>query len=139
MNIVLFCVGFFIGALAFSLGALQILISVFFGLPLTAKLSKTFKNQFRSSAVYAKFAFTIIFWGVVLSAATYAIIELAPKMLAYGCAGGAGVCFLFSLGKWGINQNNLLDYMKTNAKYMSEEMLWAFSMALKEQNENENT
>ena len=131
-DILWFIGGAIMGGVFFLFGGLQILISLFCGFRFTAELNRRFRGQFNSGAIYSRYTATILLWSVVLAVVTYAVYHWLFGPAWYGYLSGAGFWFLISLGKWGINADNISDYMSGNARFMSNAMLDAFEAAVNE-------
>lgn len=137
INILWFIGGFIVGAVLFVFGGLQVLLSLFFSMRFTAKLNRHFRGQFNSKVIYLKSMFTILFWGAIIAGATFAIHKWLFGYAWVGYLVGAGFCFLLSLGKLGMNESNVLDYMSVNSRHMSRAMVETFLAAYSQETENE--
>jgi uncharacterized protein with PQ loop repeat len=110
-DILLFAIFAFIGNLLFSVGMLQVLITVFCAIPATIKISR--ETKIDHLAIYLRCLFTMVFWSII----SYILITLAIKHLSApalnGLWTGLGFACLLSLGKWGMTEGNMEDYYRT--------------------------
>lgn len=127
INILWFIGGFIVGSALYLIGGIQVLLALFFGFRMTRQLNSMYRGLFNSGVIYRKYTYTIIFWGIIIAAATYAIHRWLFGFAWYGYLTGAGFCFLLSLSKLGLNESNIQDYWESNYKYMSREMIAAMT------------
>lgn len=110
LNIALCIMMWAVGMLLYSMGIMQILIALFCTIPTTRKLSQVMVVD--TGYIYKRCALTIVLWLLISVAVFCAVFMLGNAYVKYGFAIGAGISFLFSLGKWGANEANLQDYFK---------------------------
>jgi hypothetical protein len=119
IEITIFTIGYLIGMTIFSLTMVQILIIIFFGIPITKKLNKNKSlkqpNPIQKGNYVSLLVLTIIFL------VTNSIIYYFSYSIFTGCLAGYLTIFLLSLSNIGANKNNISDYIDSNKKYFSLE------------------
>lgn len=128
MWIIYFFVFYFIGAFLSSFTIIQILIILFFGMPITRKLERLGLLD-ENNKIIKRYFLTILilslFWGMI----AYVLYYFFPNYFA-GFLVGLGTVLLFGLGKTGRNPNNISDYLLTNKRHfkvLDEEILDAIN------------
>lgn len=97
-----------VGMLLYSIGIMQILISLFCTIPATRRFAKERKAD--TTRIYKRSIGTIILWSAITAAIVWAVLTFANIYGKVGFAVGIALPFLLSLGKLGMNNSNLQDY-----------------------------
>ncbi len=122
VNIIIAILLFVVGFLMYSIGMLQILIVLFCGFRMTSKLKRRFPGKISSNAIYSKYAFTIVFWSIIIAAVTFAVFHWGNDYAKIGYIVGAGFSFILSIGKWGCNADNVEDYFESNISFIAKDV-----------------
>jgi len=121
MDFILWMVFWSLGILVGSLGLVQILIQLFFGIPYTIKLTKLGILTNRK-IVIIKCTLNILFWFIIISMITFLIYKYTLQFsTAYLI--GLGIPLLLGYRKIGINKDNLSNYITTNNQFINIEAL----------------
>ena len=75
VNIIIAILLFVVGFLMYSIGMLQILIVLFCGFRMTSKLKRRFPGKISSNEIYYKYAFTIVYWSIIIASVTFAVFH----------------------------------------------------------------
>ena len=119
LNILLLVAMCMVGIVIYCLGILQALICIFCGLPLTSVLGKQFPGKVDVRGLRRKYIFPIILWLVLCGGLSFAVFHWGNDYAKYGYLFGIGMPFLFSLGKWGMTEPNILDFLQGAQKYIA--------------------
>ena len=120
VSFLLFCLAWMIGIFVTAFGPIQILIILFFGIPMTLKLHQ------RKALISLKPLLHSLISIVLLSTLSLGAYVLTKTFLAEQMAGfyiGMGIAIFLGLGQLGGNNNNLSDYFTVNKKYIKSEYL----------------
>lgn len=120
MDIILFIVFLQIGIFFYSIGIMQIIISLFCAIPLTRKTVAQCKRFVDTGGIYKSIAITITIWTLISAFVIWAIFKWGNSYTMTGFFIGIAISFLFSLKKWGINQANYQDYFSTFHRYYAQ-------------------
>lgn len=120
MNIILFIVFWLIGIFLYSIGIMQIVLSIFSAIPLTKKTASQCKRLVDTRGIYKSIAITISIWTIISAFAIWAVLKWGNSYTISGFFIGMAISFLFSLKKWGINQANYQDYFSTFYRYYAQ-------------------
>ena len=119
MDILWFIVGWVLGLVVFSFTAIQCLIILAFGMPTTKRLIKLgvlkSNNGIMKKELASLLILTTIFLLIIL-----AIYFWLPLSLLIGYLVGCLIVFFMGLGKIGINENNISDYISSNEKQFTD-------------------
>lgn len=121
MDIVWGIVFLLVGYLFCTLSLLQILMTLFCSLPMTARLRKI--GAIKGKGITRIHIFTIFIHLVIGAAICIPIFLFATAPMKIGFVVGTGFIFLLSLGKVGMTPNNVEDYMKSNARHIDFDVL----------------
>lgn len=103
-----------VGMGLFSLGISQIFACLFCAIPATKRFSK--EMMVDTSYIYKKCAFTIILWLSISAGVIFAVMRFVGTYGKAGFIAGLGLTFLLSLGKFGMNEANMTDYLDVYGK-----------------------
>lgn len=115
-NVILAIVLWIFGLLLFSFGIMQILISIFCTIPATRRFSK--EGYIGTGPIYKRCVATIVVWLVISVVIIGAVLYFGNSFARYGFFAGMVIPFLFSIGKWGMNDSNLQDYFQVYGHYL---------------------
>lgn len=121
INILLAAAMWFVGILLYSIGVMQILLTLFCAIPLTKRFSLIYLVDV--AGIYKRCAFTVVLWLAISAAVIFLVMYFGNFYAKCGFWIGFIMSFLLSLGKWGMNQNNVADYFKAFHKYYPEKAL----------------
>lgn len=113
-DIVILIAMWFVGMLLFSFGISQILICLFCAIPATKKFSK--KLLVDSGYIYKRCAITILLWTIISLGVIFAVIRFANFYGQTGFLAGVVMTLVMSLGKFGMNSDNMADYFQVYGK-----------------------
>lgn len=116
-KIVLGIIGYAIGLIAASWPTTQIGSAFFCAFPLIRRL-RNYDDCFDLKGCRRAFAVTVVINFVVLALVIGAIIAWAPSPMMIGFWIGYGFTFLIGFGQWGINQNNVADFLRMLNKFI---------------------
>jgi len=117
MNILIFCLFWFIGILVTSFTLVSILIILFFGIPFTKKLEKT-KLLKSNNGIIHRYFISLILLAFIFLIVFKLIQFFIPNALLGFIIGGIAALFI-SLNKIGQNPDNIKDYVETNKKFFT--------------------
>lgn len=110
LNILLTIGMWFVGVLLYSFGVLQILISLFCTIPATKMFSK---GRFVDTGrIYRRCSVTILTWIVIAGGIIYAVLRFCGPYARVGFFAGMAITALLSLGRVGMNADNIVDYFR---------------------------
>lgn len=89
----------------------QIGCCIFCSFPLIKRI-ETFSNLFDIKTIKKLFRVTVILHSIILIASSVAVVLLAPKMCQYGFFFSFIFMTLIGCGKWGINDQNTIDFLQ---------------------------
>ena len=110
-DILLFGVGWLIGSLLFTWSTLQIIISFRCAFPLL-KIISDLEHIFDIKACKALFRKTVVINYIVFAVVVALVILFAPHMMQIGFVISYIFTFILSLGKTGMNNDNLMDFTR---------------------------
>lgn len=110
LNILLAILMWAVGMFLYSIGIMQIILVVFCAIPATRKLSKSY--WINTGYIYKRCVRTVILWLIISAVVIFAVFYFGNDFAKYGFLLGTGMSFLFSLGKWGMNEANMSDYFR---------------------------
>ena len=119
-GILLGIVGYAIGLLAASWPTTQIGCALFCSFPLIRRL-RNYGDCFNLKGCKKVFTFTIIINAVILALIIGAVVAWAPNAIAWGFWIGYGFTILLGFGQWGINENNVKDFVQLLDKFVIKE------------------
>lgn len=120
MSVFLIMFFWLIGLFTGSLGIVQILIILSFGIPQTISLQKE-DALIRHNPIIKGYFLTVLFWLIVVITAFLLIHKFLPGSPFISFCVGNGIPILLSFGKIGKNQSNVQDYISSNSKYFKSE------------------
>lgn len=104
-----------IGIMAGAFGLIQILIIIFFSIPMSIRLLKA--NVLMTTAPIVRDLLSICIISALFAASTLIVhIFFTLYVLPYWV--GVGMMVIPGLGRIGKNQNNVSDYMNNNSQYL---------------------
>lgn len=121
INILLAAAMWFVGILLYSMGIMQIFLTLFCAIPLTKRFSLIYLVDV--AGIYKRCAFTVILWLAISAAVIFSVMYFGNFYAKCGFWIGFVISFLLSLGKWGVNQNNVADYFQEYAKFYPKKAL----------------
>ena len=121
LNILLAAAMWVVGLFLYSIGIMQVMITLFCAIPLTKRFSAIYPVD--TSGIYKKCATTIILWAVISAVVVFLVMHFGNFYAKCGFWIGVAIPFLLSLGKWGINPDNISDYFKTFHRYYPKNAL----------------
>lgn len=104
-----------VGLFLYSIGVMQILLTVFCAIPLTKRFSAIYIVD--TSGIYKQCAFTIVLWCILSSIVIALVMVFGNSYVVYGFWIGFVMAFFLSIGKIGINNQNFIDYFESFGKY----------------------
>lgn len=93
----------------------QIGCCIFCSFPLIKKI-EGLSNLFDIKSIKKLFRGTVILHAIILIASSAAVVLLAPKMCQYGFFFSFVFMTLIGCGKWGINEQNTIDFLQIALK-----------------------
>ena len=121
VNILLSAAMWFVGVTLYSIGIMQSILILFSAIPLTKRFSLIY--QVDTTGIYRQCAFTVTLWTLISAAVIFLVMYFGNLYAKCGFWIGFALSFLFSLGKWGINQSNIADYFQSFHKYYPQEAI----------------
>jgi hypothetical protein len=116
MDILYFVIGWLAGLSVGSFTLVQMLIILFFGFPVTRKLQKAGLLSDNNNIQRNNVISLIILSGIFISA--WFVISYIFPGVKIGFIFGGGMALLMSIGKCGMNANNLSDYIQSNKEFL---------------------
>ncbi|MDO8514384.1 MAG: hypothetical protein Q7S50_02455 [bacterium] len=114
----LFALGWTIGGMVAAFTLVPIGIILFFGIPMTKKLTASGVLQ-KDNPIQKRYYISLLLLTVIYAAVLIATYFWLSNVFT-GFLFGTGMALVFSLGKLGANPNNVSDYMETNKRYFTE-------------------
>ena len=121
INILLAAAMWFVGILLYSIGIMQILLTLFCAIPLTKRLSMIYLVD--AAGIYKRCAFTVVLWLAISAAVIFLVMYFGNIYAKCGFWVGVAISFLLSLGKWGMNKSNVADYFRAYARFYPPKVL----------------
>lgn len=115
-NALWFVAFWFIGSLVASSFFLQIPLSIFSAFPTIRKM-KVWEYLFDLPGIRRFYIRTVIINAIICGVCVWAVVSFAPKWANIGFYVGAGISVLLSIGQWGANTNNTIDFLTTLTRY----------------------
>ena len=122
MSYVLMAVFWLVGLIIGSLGIIQVLIIITFGIPFTLKLQR-FDILHVPNPIIKGYTASIAFWVAIITLSFILVRKFMPGLPFTGFCIGAAMPILLGLGKIGKNANNNQDYLSSNDRYIDKEKL----------------
>ena len=122
-NIVLLIVFWFVGIFLYSIGIMQIILSLTCAIPLSRKTISKCNFTVDAEGIYKKITLTIVIWALLSFIIFFSIIYWGSSYIIIGFIIGIVLSFLISLGKWGMTQKNCEDYFSVFYRYYAEQDL----------------
>lgn len=117
MNIVWTTVFWIVGMFIFSFSTMQIILVA----SCTTRLDKVFteigvlnKSKPTNANIYPVIIHMLVTAGSILI-----VVAVTLPAMKFGFFIGYGMSFFLSIGKWGLDSNNISDYVKSNYKYFN--------------------
>jgi hypothetical protein len=117
MGIIYFFIGWTVGLFVLSFTVLPVFIILFFGLPATRTL-KRLKLLKENNDISRNYFISLIILPCLFALVSVVVFSFFPSTTG-GYIFGGGMALLFGLGKFGKNQDNIVDYVQSNKKYFS--------------------
>lgn len=122
-NILLLCVFWVLGIFTYSLGIVQIILTLTCAIPLTRRIVSQCKCLVDKKGLYTSITMTIMIWTILSTLIIIAILIWGNSYVTIGFFIGMVISFLISLKKLGINEDNFNDYFTTKGKYYARKDL----------------
>lgn len=130
-NIIILCVFWVIGIFLYSLGIMQIILSLTCAIPLSKTTVSKCKCYVDTRRLYSSIITAIIFWTVISAFAIFAVLHWGSTYMIIGFLIGIIISFFLSLNKWGITQENYQDYFSSHYKYYAQKDLEDLGILMK--------
>ncbi len=114
-----FFIGWFIGLFVSSFTLIQVLIVLFFGLPVTRELGSQ-GMIIKDNGIVKRYMISLTILPLVFMVVSYFVYVIIPQLFSGFIFGGVMTLF-FGLGKVGKNSSNVSDYVEANEKYFNTE------------------
>ena len=121
MNYLLLAAMWIVGIVVYSLGVLQCLICLFCGLPMTSMLGREFPGKVDIGGLRRKYILPMFFWLIISAGVTFAVFNWGNTYAKCGYLIGAGIAFVFSLGKWGMTEQNIMEFLQGAHRYIASD------------------
>lgn len=115
MSYLIFFISWFAGLFIFSFTIIPILIILIFGIPTSNRLEKL-KVLKPNNGIAKRYVVSSLVLGTMFFALIWLINSVFPSSMI-GFLFGGGIVLLFGIGKLGINEKNIEDYIESNKKY----------------------
>lgn len=111
--------GFILGLIICSFSLLQVLICIFFGIPITIKLTRE-GVLVRPNPIVKRYFLSIFILLTIFVTMTTLFYLYSPEFIFNGYVVGVVITLILAIGKFGKNQNNIDDFIETNSRYFNK-------------------
>lgn len=132
MQILYFFIGWMVGIFVISFTLIQALIIIFFGIPTTITFNKSGRLK-KNNGILKRYFISLLVL-LFLFGLINLIVFSFSSALAWGYIFGGGMAMLLGLGKIGLNQDTMEDYVQSNKQYFDDSAPSVFS-TLTDENE----
>ena len=68
-----------------------------------------------------KYILPMFFWLIISAGVTFAVFNWGNTYAKCGYLIGAGIAFVFSLGKWGMTEQNIMEFLQGAHRYIASD------------------